>query len=352
MKHLLPVAALALLLASCSKTQMLTKTTINDDTQTAAAPAQKFPTQNMVQPVWHWATPSPVQYYDDALAQMHQMLDGQRPQSFEDAIFVTENAWCKGGLSYTQYDNYLNALAKVCKTWLRANPLKGYHTDDKCNIALSGAIYKLMDDTLKDVKGNIVTLPYHYNFNDPFGEKNWADRFINTLMATHAGNCHSLPFLYKILAGKLGVPAYLSLLPQHIYIKQYSKQYNWYNTELTSKSFPVDAWLMTTGCVSTDAIVSGIYMDTLGEKQSIVLCLNDLAKGYERQFGDNNLSVLNCCNLGLKYYPNYAELLLLKAETLKKLYQKDLDLSVYNTMQQTYATLNSLGYKEDTRCYV
>ncbi len=34
------------------------------------------------------------------------------------------------------------------------------------------------------------------------------------------------------------------------------------NTELTSRSFPTDAWIMATGYISPDAVRSGIYLDT------------------------------------------------------------------------------------------
>src|ERR1035437_459078 len=129
--------------------------------------------------------------------------------------------------------------------------------------------------------------------------------------------------------------------------------------------FPGDAWIMASGYVSTASIVSGIYMDTLSEKQSIVVCLNDLAKGYMRRFKKPNLNfVLKCCNEGLKYYPNYAELLLLKAETLNVIYQNidnkneinvqsDEIQNSYKDMEETYALLAKLDYREipDTMYY-
>jgi len=97
-------------------------------------------------------------------------------------------------------------------------------------------------------------------------------------------------------------------------------------------------------------------MDTLGEKQSVVVCLNDLAKGYLRKFQDNaDLAfVIKCCDLGLNYFPNYAELLLLKAETLKKQYEVQFAKygknfksdALYAEMETVYAILVKLHYKE------
>jgi hypothetical protein len=188
--------------------------------------------------------------------------------------------------------------------------------------------------------------------------------FVTKLLLTHKGNCHSLPFLYKIIAEDLDVNVWLSFTPNHIYLRNWCKKTGWYNTEMTNASFPNEGWLMASGYVSTASIVSGIYMDTLGLKQSIVVCLNDLAKGYLRKFDKPNLEfVLACCDLGLEYYPNYAELLLLKAETHLKLfkhYEKTYGLNVQNSsepqsktvayhlkeMEKSYSLLAQYDYRE------
>ena len=354
MKHLFTFFVFALLLSSCSQKEFIATTPVKKSNTAVSNAETKNAADNFIAANIHTqkTATNPRDYYDDAFLELQAMLNGQKAASFKDAVFITENAWFDNKLSYTNYNNYIKALATVCKEWKKANHLTKYGEDDSLQIALSGAIYKAMTDTLKDETGRLISVPYGYNFNDAFADKYWADRFVTNLMETHKGNCHSLPFLYKIVAEELHIPAYLSFMPGHIYIKQYSKQYNWYNTELTSKTFPVDAWLMASGYVSTESIVSGIYMDTLGLKQSIAVCINDLAKGYEREFGsrdtlendDVTAFVLKCCNLGLSYYPNYAELLLLKAETLKKLYI--IGKGHYPEMEQAYAKLTALDYRE------
>ena len=79
-------------------------------------------------------------------------------------------------------------------------------------------------------------------------------------MATRKGNCHSLPFLYKILAEELGAKANLALAPNHIYIKHWNEKDGWYNTELTSGIFPIDSWLMASGYIHLDAVANKLYM--------------------------------------------------------------------------------------------
>jgi hypothetical protein len=100
-----------------------------------------------------------------------------------------------------------------------------------------------------------------------------------------------------------------------------------------------------------DAVRNGIYMDTLGLKQSIGLCITDLAKGYEKKFGKGNF-ILKCCDTVLKYYPNYINALLQKAEMLKTLYvnEKDRDTrqakQLEADMNIAYTNIHKLGYRK------
>ncbi|MFM7022314.1 MAG: hypothetical protein ACKOXB_05000 [Flavobacteriales bacterium] len=285
--------------------------------------------------------------YEGALKKLKEMLEEERILSFKKAVFIVENAWYDNKMSYHDYNNQLLNLATLCKAWSKVNTI-GYNLEDSAQMLASASIFKVLTDTTYDLSGQIVTLPYRYDFEDNFARKYWGNMFVTKLLATRKGNCHSLPFLYKILSEELGVNAYLSFLPNHIYIKQKSKKTGWYNTELTNAMFPVDAWIMSSGYVSREAIVSGIYMDTISGKQSVAICINDLAKGYLRKMGtEANLNfVLECCEVGLKYFPNYTELLLLKAETLKKSYEQQPLLPVYKEMESTYAFLYQLHYRE------
>jgi hypothetical protein len=179
-----------------------------------------------------------------------------------------------------------------------------------------------MTDTIRLTTHIAVHYPFQYDFEDFMGNKDWSKMFVTKLIETNSGNCHSLPFLYKILADEIGAKAYLALAPNHIYLKHRNKQIGWYNTELTSGTFPVDAWLAASGYITLDAIRSGIYMDSLSEKNSVALCLIDLAKGYERKFGTDSLFMLSCTDLALKHFPHYINALILKGETLKKVFER------------------------------
>jgi hypothetical protein len=177
--------------------------------------------------------------------------------------------------------------------------------------------------------------------------------FVTKLLTTHTGNCHSLPYLYKILADEIDATCWLALAPNHMYISNRCQKIGWYNTELTSGDFPIDAWIMGSGYIPIQAIQNGIYMDTLSNQQALALCVLDLAKGYEhhnKNYFDG--FIIKCCDLSLQYFPLNVQAMLLKAETLKRVYQKQnkenshTAKATYKEMQALYVKLFDFGYRE------
>lgn len=306
----------------------------------------------------------PQTHYSVAFEELKAMLDDKQKPSFKRAVFVTENAYFENTLDYTNFCESITYLSEITKRWCKANPLKDYTFKDSTNVHLNAGIFYTLTDTIFSTQGTIVSLPYVYDFHVCFARENWLNMFVTNLLATNKGNCHSLPFLYKMIAEELGADVWLSFTPNHIYLRNRCKKTGWYNTEMTNASFPNEGWLMASGYVSVNSIVSGIYMDTLGLKQSIAVCVNDLAKGYTRKMENPDLDfVLQCCDLGLKYFPNYAELLFLKAETHLKLfkdYEDNYGLNVQNEshpqskivryhlkeMEESYSLLAQYDYRE------
>jgi hypothetical protein len=299
--------------------------------------------------------PDPHQYYWQAFHEITAMLEGSEPLEFKRAVFISENPYFDNTLNYNNFCDTINQLANLCNMWMKVNPLVGYKYRDSVAIAKNRAIFHIMTDTtwarLLDLKAP-VQYPYTYDFKDYFGEADWKKTLLIKLLRTNSGNCHSLPFLYKILAEELETKAYLAFAPNHMYIKQRCDEFNWYNTELTSAVFPMDAWIMASGYISIEAIQNGMYMKAVDEKQSIAVCLFDLAEGYKHKFGLKNNSgfILDCCNTALTYYPNFANAMLLKAETLRyslKQVQKETGKNgAFTEMQNTYLKLANMGYRE------
>ena len=289
--------------------------------------------------------------YNDAFEQIKTLLEKEDSFSFKKAVFITENAYFNNELNYEKFNQAIQEKIGIAQLWMNNNHLTNYTFKDSIEFAKNGAIFKLMTDTIFLFKEAPISFPYQYDFEDFFGEKDWTKMFINKLLATGKGNCHSMPMLYKILAEEIRTNAYFSFAPNHLYIKQRSKKHGWYNTELTSSAFPIDAWIMASGYISRETIISGIYMDKLTQKQSISLCLIDLAHGYQRKSQkDNSNFTLKCCDLALKYYPNYINALLLKSETLKTKFDKEespyTKQDLFAQMEQTYSSIVKLGYRE------
>jgi hypothetical protein len=302
------------------------------------------------------------QLYTNAYRELKLMLQDSIKPDFKRAVFITENAYYDDKLSYEGLNKLIDVYVNIIKAYMQANPLP-YKGSDYDNVSKNFAIYQFMSDTIWLAKDTALHYPYTYDFDDFACEKDWSGMFVSKLLQTHKGNCHSMPFLYKILADELGAEAYLSLAPYHMYIKTRSEKTGWFNTELTNGMFPVDAWVAASGYVTLEAMRSGIYMDTLSYKQSIAFCLYDLAKGCERKYGFQQFPfIFACLNLALEYYPNFINALIYKAECLKKRFDiymrlynakdfKDIltyetPKEIYDEMQAEYVKILNLGFRE------
>jgi len=302
--------------------------------------------------------------YESAFQELKGMLEGNSKISFKRAVFITENAYFNNREDYNEFNLIIDLLARRCRTIAAGTSLTGYTQSDADNLKRNYSVFRLMTDTIRFYQNDStyrLTIPYTYDFEDFWGDKDWSKMFVIKLLQTNKGNCHSLPFLYKILCEEIGTKAYLAMAPNHIYIKQYAKLGGWYNTELTSAQFPMDAWIMASGYVHLNAIQNGVYMDTLSLKQSIAVCVTDLAKGYSRIFPEDDAFIMACADLALKYYPVYTNALIMKSELLKTQFERRMkaagvkypsDLfgdaeskAVFDAMEQSYFRIHRLGYR-------
>lgn len=255
--------------------------------------------------------------YDTAFLSIQAMLEGRADGDLQHAIFLVENAYLDGGIDEDAFNEAISAMASLAQAWSLSNPLKDYVEDDSVEFGKWRAAFHVMSDTTYLAPGVPLRLPLTYDTVDYFGMRQWESTFVSHLLATGIGNCHSLPLLYKLICKRLGAEAYLALVPNHMYIKQKSKKHGWFNTDLTSASFPDDAWLMATGYVSAAAIRSGLYMDSLSVSETLALCLTDLDYGYQRKTGiRSDPFIIRCCDLALRYHPASVHALLLKVNAL------------------------------------
>jgi|GEM_PF-1294090 len=262
-------------------------------------------------------------HYEAAYDNLNAMMEGAKTPDFKQAVFQVENAYEDGEMDSSLYEQRIAELVRWTEQVQKARPLV-YPEKDSATVAVHASIYWALTDTLlMEVGGDTFPrMPYTYDFSDVWGADDWEQMFATKLLDTRKGNCHSLPYLFKIIAEERGVPAWLSLAPNHIYLKLWNKKHRWYNVELTSGYFPEDAWIYTASYIHYDGVMSSLFMDTLSASASIGQCIVDLAKGHERKFGfGDGQFVLRCCDAVLSQCPNAINALLLKAETLRKLAQ-------------------------------
>lgn len=304
--------------------------------------------------------------YFRALDELKAMLQEELEPSFKMAVFTVENAFMNNQLSLDEYNQDIAFLAGLARYTMLYNKLI-YEYSDKPSVEKFGGIFLVFTDTIEYLSSSGVVeahYPYIYDFEDFWGEKDWTKMFVTKLLNTGKGNCHSMPFLYKILAEEMGETAYLAMAPNHTYIKLQTEKTGWFNTELTSATFPIDAWIMASGYVHISSIQNGIYMDTLSLQQSIAVTVTDLANGYQKRFGkaSNPEFVLKCLDVVLEYYPNYMNALLLKVETMKVIFERMIkDYTVesprellefpkpkawFDSMEKLYFQIHNLGYRK------
>ena len=282
--------------------------------------------------------------YQTAYVEQLRMLDGKEPASFKRSVFLTENAYYGNSLDYRSFCNDLAVIVTKLKSMVIQKGISQYRTSG------NWAAFTYMTDTIAE--NNFK--PYTYDFDDFVGAKNWPNMFVTKLMRTHSGNCHSLPYLYKILCEEIGAKAYLALAPNHLYIKHLDEKGQWTNVELTNPGFPRDQWIIKEMAITVEAIKKNIYMNPLTPKESIAMTMFDLASGYKARFGYDHF-VLNTTTAALKYFPKCVPLVQLKANCLLAMIQAERKKSKPDTAlimadiaqhKRTLASVNELGYKD------
>ncbi len=302
--------------------------------------------------------------YKNALVSLTEMLQDTTKIDFKKAVMTVENAYLYGTLDTLAFNDDISRLKSLAEA-IYTNRTLLYQERDSLEVKKSAALFAVITDTISFYSNDgelYKYIPFTYDFEDIWGRKNWQNMFVSKLLETRKGNCHSLPYLYKILAKEIGVEAHLALAPNHVYIKQKNRKDGWYNTELTTGIFPNDSWLMASGYIHLDAIANKLYMEALNDRQSIAMCMIDLAEGYNRAFEANDGSfTLEACEIALQYYPHYINGRILRAETIKRILEQKIEKEhgefsekirenqeykeVFLAMQNEYAQIHHAGYR-------
>jgi hypothetical protein len=282
--------------------------------------------------------------YETAFNEIHKMLKGESPLDFKKAVFLTENAYYSNNLDYNEFCQRIDNIEMKLNQFMRDRGVVNHA------IGKQFAIFNYMMEPSKYNDNVRLT----YDFDDLMGDKDWTKMFVTKLLNTKTGNCHSLPFLYKILAEELGAEAYLALGPNHMYIKHKDDKGIWVNVELTNGTFPRDGWIISSLSITTEAIKGEVYMEPLSIKESVALTLLDLALGYQFQFGDSDF-LLKCSDTVIHYFPKCINAHMIKREVLAEKRKNLLADKIHKTvdiskLENEIASLNDniekMGYKE------
>jgi hypothetical protein len=218
--------------------------------------------------------------------------------SLKKATFIIENAYYEEKQNYAEFEK----VVKQTGNFLREKMDElGY--DQNRNLAKNFILFKFFSDTLQIKSKDLKHLPFKYDFEDYLGIKDWSKMFVSKLLATGKGQCNSLPRLYLILAEEIGAEAFLSLSPNHSYIKFKDEEENWYNVELTNGMFTTESMILQSGFIKSEALQSGIYMQQMTKKQLLSQLYSDFAQGYARKFGYDPF-VKKVIDKALELYPN------------------------------------------------
>ncbi|MFZ4931237.1 hypothetical protein [Chryseobacterium sp. Mn2064] len=151
--------------------------------------------------------------------------------------------------------------------------------------------------------GGKVHKAFEYDFKDYMGEKDYSKMFVSKLLKTGSGQCHSMPLYYLMLAEEMNTEAYLSLAPNHSYIRFVDDEGTMRNIELTNGMFPTDNSFLESGYIKSEALQNKMYMENLSKKELLGMAYFDLARGYVHKFGYDEF-VNKVIDKALELYPN------------------------------------------------
>ncbi|RMZ58462.1 hypothetical protein D1632_12650 [Chryseobacterium nematophagum] len=234
------------------------------------------------------------QSYYDAFSKLSGM-DSEN-YSLTDVNFTVENAFYG---NKRDLKGFKSEIQKTAKQLLQKMKERKQDTESHVSKNLMLFEYFSKDMTL----GGKLHKAFEYDFKDYMGQKDYSKMFVSKLLKTGSGQCHSMPLLYLILAEAMGTEAYLSLAPNHSYIRFVDDEGEMRNIELTNGMFSTNTFLLESGYIKSEALQSKIYMENLTKRELLGMAYFDLARGYVSKFGYDEF-VNKVIDKALELYPN------------------------------------------------
>jgi hypothetical protein len=227
--------------------------------------------------------------------------------SVKDVNFDIENAYFENKQDKAEFDKVIKQSGEFIIA-----KMKELNYDQNSNSAKNFMLFQFFSQTLQLNGFKQKHFPLKYDFDDYWGKKDWSKMFVTKLLRTGTGQCHSLPLLYLTLAEEIGATAYLSVSPNHSYIKFQDEKEKWYNLELTNGMFTVSSFILNNGFIRAEAMQNKIYMQNLSKKELLSQFYVDLASGYLHKFGYDEF-VAEIANKALELSPNSINANMVKA---------------------------------------
>lgn len=217
--------------------------------------------------------------------------------STKDVNFDIENAFFENKQDKAQFDKIIKNSGDFI-----LDKMKELKYDLNSNVAKNYMLFQFFSETLQLKSNGLKHSAFKYDFEDYMGGKNWSKMFVSKLLETKAGQCHSMPLLYLILAEQIGAEAFLSFSPSHSFIKFRDENNKWFNIELTNGMFTANYFMINSGYIKAEALQNDIYLQNLSKPQLLSEFYVDLANGYAHKFGYDDF-VKEVADKALELYP-------------------------------------------------
>lgn len=269
------------------------------------------------------------EYYHQAYSEIANMLEGKAPLSIRRAVFLAEWAYLDGNLDYEKdFCEPIKKAADYLRRLIAVNHWEKYKTAKQ--IALCNFFFY-------PCSGN-GQKPFKYDFSNEFPEDDWHYQFVSRTIKTHKGQCHSLPWTFKLYAEELEANASLAHAPRHCFI-MYKDEDNlfpedWVNVETTAQQYQPTWAIKEHFAISDSAITVGTYLTPITDIQTVACQLADLALGYYHKYKRYDEFTLRCAEISLKYYSMNPNAIIIKGKSLDAILQLHLEQNRY--LQDAY----------------
>lgn len=185
--------------------------------------------------------------------------------------------------------------------------------------------------------------PYQYNLNIPMDD-NVHSALLPTYLTSKKGTCVTMPFLFVILAQKLGLDVTASNAPQHFLVKyKINSADPWHNMETTSGGYYMPEEGYREQFPLTDkAIKNSIYLQPLTKKETAAVMGRVLIQQYMAQ--KEYEKAITIADLILEYYPKDVEAMVNKSSAFGSLMMKYRDIMNHSPDQVDVADISYMHY--------